>query len=132
MNAPTDNVTPSQPVLMRLLVRSWEYRHPRVWVRVRFAAGIWNLFLGVFLLGVFLLASGYQLRPLAWVAALPLAGAALLFSTGSACSTPSRASLQHPSQVCTDADRDDEQSRYSEGLRVEEGPPEHLRRGLSP
>ena len=83
MNAPTDNVTPSQPVLMRLLVRSWEYRHPRVWVRVRFAAGIWNLFLGVFLLGVFLLASGYQLRPLAWVAALPLAGAALLFWTGS-------------------------------------------------
>jgi hypothetical protein len=47
-------------------------------VRVRFAAGIWNLFLGVFLL-----AYAYQLRPLAWVAALPLAGAALLFWTGS-------------------------------------------------
>jgi hypothetical protein len=78
MYAPTDNVTPSRSVFMRLLVRSWEYRHPRVWVRVRFAAGIWNLFLGVFLL-----AYAYQLRPLAWVAALPLAGAALLFWTGS-------------------------------------------------
>jgi hypothetical protein len=63
---------------MRLLVRSWEYRHPRVWVRVRFAAGIWNLFLGVFLL-----AYAYQLSPLARVAALPLVGAALLFWTGS-------------------------------------------------
>jgi hypothetical protein len=78
MYAPTDNVTPPRSVFMRLLVRSWEYRHPRVWVRVRFAAGIWNLFLGVFLL-----AYAYQLRPLAWVAALPLAGAALLFWTGS-------------------------------------------------
>ena len=78
MYAPTDNVTPSRSVLMRLLVRSWEYRHPRIWVHVRFAAGIWNLFLGVFLL-----AYAYQLRPLAWVAALPLAGAALLFWTGS-------------------------------------------------
>jgi hypothetical protein len=78
MHATTDNVTPSRSVLMRFLVRSWEYRHPRVWVRVRFAAGIWNLFLGVFLL-----AYAYQLSPLAWVAALPLAGAALLFWTGS-------------------------------------------------
>jgi hypothetical protein len=78
MHAPTDNITPSRPVLMRLLVRSWEYRHPRVWVRVRFACGIWNLGLGVFLL-----ASSYWLGSLTWLAALPLAGAALLFWTGS-------------------------------------------------
>ncbi len=78
MYPPTDNVTPSPPVLMRLLVRSWEYRRPRVWVGVRFAAGIWNLGLGVLLL-----ASGHWLGPLAWLGALPLAGAALLFWTGS-------------------------------------------------
>jgi hypothetical protein len=63
---------------MNLLVRSWEYRHPRVWVGVRFTAGIWNLGLGVLLL-----ASGHWLGPLAWLGALPLAGAALLFWTGS-------------------------------------------------
>jgi hypothetical protein len=77
MHATTDNVTPPQPVLMRLLVRSWEYRHPRVWVRVRFACGSWNLFLGVLLL-----ACAYWVGPLAWLAVVPLAGAALLFWTG--------------------------------------------------
>jgi hypothetical protein len=61
---------------MRLLVRSWEYRHPRAWVRVRFACGIFNLGLGVLLL-----ASGHWLGPFAWLGALPLAGAALIFWT---------------------------------------------------
>ena len=78
MHSPTDNVTPARPVLMKLLVRSWEYRRPRVWVGVRFAAGIWNLGLGVLLL-----ASGHWLGPLAWLGALPLAGAGLLFWTSS-------------------------------------------------
>ena len=55
---------------MRLLVRSWEYRHPRVWAGFRLACGIWNL-----LLGVFLLSYGY------WVGLVPLAGAALIFWT---------------------------------------------------
>jgi hypothetical protein len=50
MYAPTDNVPPSRSVLMRLLVRSWEYRHPHAWAGFRFAAGVWNLFLGVLLL----------------------------------------------------------------------------------
>jgi hypothetical protein len=50
--APTDNVTPTQPVLMRFLVRLWEYRHPRAWVRARFACGIFNLGLGVLLLSL--------------------------------------------------------------------------------
>ena len=77
MHAPTDNVTPPRPVLMRLLVRSWEYRHPRPWVRVRVGCGIWNLGLGVLLL-----ASGYWLGPFAWLGAVPLAGSALLFWTG--------------------------------------------------
>ena len=77
MHAPADSVTPPQPVLMRLLVRSWEYRHPGVWVRVRFACGIFNL-----ALGVVLLASSPWLGPFAWLAGLPLAGAALIFWTG--------------------------------------------------
>jgi len=59
---------------MRFLVRSWEYRHPHVWVRVRVACGIFNV-----VLGVLLLASVHRLGPLTWLAALPLAGAVLIF-----------------------------------------------------
>ena len=76
MHAPADNVPASRPVLMRFLVRSWEYRRPRLWVGVRFACGIFNV-----IVGVVLLASVPQLGPLAWLAALPLAGAALIFWT---------------------------------------------------
>ena len=61
---------------MRFLVRSWEYRRPRLWVGVRFACGIFNV-----ALGVLLLASVHWLGPLAWLAVLPLAGAALIFWT---------------------------------------------------
>ena len=77
MNASTNTVIRQQPFLMRLLVRSWEYRHPHVWVRVRVACGIWNLGLGVLLL-----ASAPWLGQFAWLGAIPLAGAALLFWTG--------------------------------------------------
>jgi hypothetical protein len=76
MHAPADNVPSSQPVLMRFLVRSWEYRHPHVWARVRAACGIFNV-----VLGVLLLASVHWLGPLTWLAAVPLAGAALIFWT---------------------------------------------------
>jgi hypothetical protein len=76
MHAPADNVPSSQPVLMRFLVRSWEYRDPHVWVRVRVACGIFNV-----VLGVLLLASVHRLGPLTWLAVLPLAGAALIFWT---------------------------------------------------
>jgi hypothetical protein len=76
MRAPTDRRSPSQPALMRFLVRSWEYRHPRVWVGVRFACAIFNLGLGVLLL-----AAGRWLGPLAWLGLVPLAGAALIFWT---------------------------------------------------
>lgn len=78
MSAPADSIPPSQPVLIRLLVRSWEYRHPSVFVGVRYACGGWNL-----ALGVVLLASAHWIGPLAWLGVLPLAGAALLFWTGS-------------------------------------------------
>ncbi len=76
MHAPADNVPSSRPVLRRFLVRSREYRHPQVWVRVRVACGIFNL-----VLGVLLLASVHWLGPLTWLAVLPLAGAALIFWT---------------------------------------------------
>jgi hypothetical protein len=76
MHAPNDNIPPSRSVLMRFLVRSREYRRPRLWVRVRLACGIFNV-----VLGVLLLASVHQLGPLAWLAAIPLAGAALIFWT---------------------------------------------------
>jgi hypothetical protein len=76
MHSPADNVPSSQPALMRFLVRSWEYRRPQVWVRVRVVCGIFNV-----VLGVLLLASVHWLGPLTWLAALPLAGAALIFWT---------------------------------------------------
>jgi hypothetical protein len=66
----------SRSVLMRVLVRSREYRRPHVWVGVRVACGIFNV-----VLGVLLLASVHWLGPLTWLAAIPLAGAALIFWT---------------------------------------------------
>jgi hypothetical protein len=76
MYAPADKVPSPQPALMRFLVRSWEYRHPRAWAVFRFAAGVWNLSLGVLLL-----ASFHWLGTLAWLGAVPLAGAVLVFWT---------------------------------------------------
>ena len=73
---PPNNVPPPRSALMRFLVKSREYRHPQAWVRVRVACGVFNLGLGVLLL-----ASGHRLGPLAWLAVLPLAGAALIFWT---------------------------------------------------
>jgi hypothetical protein len=76
MYALNDNAPSSRPVLMRFLVRSREYRRPRLWVGVRVACGIFNV-----ALGVLLLAAVSRLGPLTWLAALPLAGAALIFWT---------------------------------------------------
>jgi hypothetical protein len=76
MYAPNDNARSSRSVLMRFLVRSWEYRRPRLWVGVRVACGTFNV-----VLGVLLLASVRWLGPLASLAAIPLAGAALIFWT---------------------------------------------------
>jgi len=70
MYAPTDNIARSQPALMRFLVRSWEYRHPRAWAGFRWTAGLWNLGLGVLLLSY-----GY------WVGVVPLLGSVLVFWT---------------------------------------------------
>jgi hypothetical protein len=70
MRAPADSTLPPRPVLMRLTVRSWEYRHPRAWAGFRFACGIWNLGLGVLLLSY-----GY------WLGLVPLVGSVLIFWT---------------------------------------------------
>jgi hypothetical protein len=88
MHAPADYRPPPQPVLMRFLVRSWEYRRPRLWAGVRFACGIFNV-----VLGILLLASVGRLGPLTLLAALPLAGAALIFWTVYRLQAVSRASL---------------------------------------
>ena len=71
-----DDASSSRSVLMRFLVRSWEYRRPGLWVGVRVACGIFNV-----VLGVLLLASVRWLGPLGWLAVLPLAGAVLIFWT---------------------------------------------------
>jgi signal transduction histidine kinase len=76
MSALGGNTAASPSVLMRFLVRSWEYRRPRLWVGVRVACGIFNVVLGVLLLAAF-----RWLGPLTWLAVLPLAGAALIFWT---------------------------------------------------
>ena len=76
VHAPADSVPRSRSVLMRVLVRSREYRRPRFWVGVRVAAGVFNV-----VLGVLLLAAAPRLGPLTWLAVLPLAGAALIFWT---------------------------------------------------
>jgi signal transduction histidine kinase len=76
MYAPADRIIPSRSVLMRFLVRSWEYRRPRLWVGVRVACGIFNVALGVLLLALV-----PWIGPLALLGVLPLAGAALIFWT---------------------------------------------------
>ena len=76
MSAPADSSPPARPVLMRLLVREFEYRRPRLYVGVRIGCGIFNV-----VLGVALLASAPWTGPLALLSVLPLAGAALIFWT---------------------------------------------------
>ncbi len=77
MYAQADNsIRPARSFLMRLLVRSWEYRRRRLAVGVRVACGIFNV-----VVGVVLLASVPWTGPWALLGALPLAGAALLFWT---------------------------------------------------
>ena len=71
MHAPTGTATPPRSVLNRLLLRSWDYRHPRAWAGVRFAVAICLVFLGGLLL-----ADGYL-----W-ATLLLVVAAVLFWVG--------------------------------------------------
>ena len=47
MHAPDDNARSRRPVLERILIRSWEYRHLRLWAGYRIVAGIIVAFCGV-------------------------------------------------------------------------------------
>jgi signal transduction histidine kinase len=61
MYAPTtETVAASQPLIMRILVRPFAYRHPKAWGGVELASGAW-----VFLLGLILCSYGFW-----WGAAL--------------------------------------------------------------
>ncbi len=53
MHAPDDSATPTRSVtVMRRLIRPWEYRHLRTVASVRFAAGGFNLGIGLVLLSL--------------------------------------------------------------------------------
>lgn len=80
MHTTTDNLSPPQPALMRFLVGSWEYRHPRSWARARIVLGTWNLVLGVLLVA---LGDWRDASFCYWLGAIPLVGAALIFWTAS-------------------------------------------------
>jgi hypothetical protein len=71
MHTPAGNSAPPRSVLNRFLLTPWIYRRPRVCAGVRFAVGIWLVFLGGLLLS-----DGYL-----W-ATLLLLVAALLFWVG--------------------------------------------------
>jgi signal transduction histidine kinase len=64
--APSDNVTPPEPLIMRLLLRPAAYRHPKAWGGVCLAVSLW-----LFVLGAILCAYGF------WWGASLLAVAAL-------------------------------------------------------
>lgn len=51
MQAPNRNAATSRSLIMRILVRSWEYRYPRFLGGVRLAVGILLIFLGAVLCG---------------------------------------------------------------------------------
>jgi hypothetical protein len=72
MKEPTGNVPPQRPVLERILIRSWEYRHLRFWAGFRFVSAISLAILGALTLSV---------RAYGW-AALFLVPAALNFAFG--------------------------------------------------
>jgi hypothetical protein len=52
MHVPDDNVPSRRPVLQRILIRSWEYRHLRFWVGFRIVGGIVLAFCGIATLSV--------------------------------------------------------------------------------
>jgi signal transduction histidine kinase len=72
MYAPANNVPARRPVLERILIRSWEYRHLRLWAGFRIVASIILLFCGLLTLAY----GSYG------VAALFLVPAALNFAFG--------------------------------------------------
>jgi signal transduction histidine kinase len=74
MRASDDNVPPQRPVLERILIRSWEYRHLRFIAGVRIGAGIVWAGLGVITLNF----GGNNWTTYGWAMAFVAAGAANL------------------------------------------------------
>jgi signal transduction histidine kinase len=74
MRASDDSVLPQRPVLERILIRSWEYRHLRFCAGIRIGAGIVSVGLGVVTLSF----GGSDWKTYAWTMAFVAAGAANL------------------------------------------------------
>jgi signal transduction histidine kinase len=72
VRAPSDNVAPPEPLIMRFLLRPAAYRHPKAWGGVCLAVSLW-----LFVLSVILLAAGRWIGSLAWLGAPLIAVAAL-------------------------------------------------------
>jgi hypothetical protein len=49
MQARNEDTAHTRSLIMKILVRSWEYRHPRAWASVRAAGGIFVIFIGAIL-----------------------------------------------------------------------------------
>jgi hypothetical protein len=45
----TDKAIPSEPLIMRIMVRRFEWRHPQAWAAPLLIAGLWHFFLGAVL-----------------------------------------------------------------------------------
>lgn len=72
MQARNADTAHTRSLIMKILVRSWEYRHPRAWASVRAAIGIFVIFIGAILcLGGFW-----------WGALLMLIGALVIIVAG--------------------------------------------------
>ena len=82
MHAPDDNTVPSHSV-MRRLIRPWEYRHPHAASGVRFAAGGFQLGIGLVLISLGRQAdTDPERRKMYRLSAWFLASAVLQFSGG--------------------------------------------------
>jgi hypothetical protein len=77
MHAQKDNFRSRRPVLERILVRSWEYRHLHFWAGLRFGGGIASTVCGVLTLSF----GGTDATTYGW-ATLFLVSAALNFAFG--------------------------------------------------
>lgn len=50
MYAPTENIPSKRPLIMKILVRKFVYRHhPKAWAGLTFVVGTWLLILGTIL-----------------------------------------------------------------------------------
>lgn len=76
MQAPRRNSDPARSLIMKILVRSWEYRRPRVWASMRAAAGT-----SVIVIGAVLCGTGYWWGALMMgIGALAIIVAGLMFA----------------------------------------------------